>query len=121
MSPHRFMTQTSRALTPDQFLQSGDVTPPLLGDVNLDGTVNGLDVDPFTDALLGGTYQTEADMNEDGLVNGLDVDPFVVAVVGGGFEAVPEPATWLLAALGLIGALGAGLLTSSQSRPKVSP
>jgi hypothetical protein len=39
-------------------------------------------------------------MNEDGEVNGLDVDPFVAAVVGGGVAAVPEPSTLVLA-LGL--------------------
>ena len=69
----------------------------VLGDVNLDGIVNGLDVDPFVDVLLNGPYQTEADMNEDGEVNGLDVDPFVAAVVGGGVAAVPEPTTLALA------------------------
>ena len=44
-------------------------------------------------------------MNEDGVVNGLDVDPFVAAVVGGGAAAVPEPSTLLLCivALGVIG------------------
>jgi hypothetical protein len=74
-----------------------------LGDVNLDGDVNGLDVDPFVGVLLNGPYQVEADMNEDGDVNGLDVDPFVAAVVGGGVAAVPEPATLaLLAAAGLL-------------------
>ena len=56
---------------------------PILGDVNSDGLVNGLDVDPFVDVLLSGPYQAEADMNEDQVVNGLDVDPFVAAVVGG--------------------------------------
>ena len=74
-------------------------TSVLLGDVNLDGVVNGLDVDPFVDVLLNGPFQAEADMNEDGEVNGLDVDPFVAAIVGGGVQAVPEPSTLALVAL----------------------
>jgi hypothetical protein len=76
---------------------------PLLGDVNLDSQVNGLDVDPFVEILLGGGYQVEADMNEDTLVNGLDVDPFVAAVVGGGTQAVPEPSAVLLAVIAMAG------------------
>jgi hypothetical protein len=76
--------------------------PILLGDVNLDDVVNGLDVDPFVDVLLNGPYQAEADMNEDTEVNGLDVDLFVEAVVGGGVAAVPEPSTLLLLAMGLL-------------------
>ena len=81
---------------------------PPLGDVNLDGVVNGLDVDPFVDRLLNGPYQIEPDMNGDGFINGLDVDPFVEAVVGGGGaavagpQAVPEPATAALAGAGLL-------------------
>jgi phospholipase/lecithinase/hemolysin len=77
----------------------------LLGDVNGDGDVNGLDVDPFVDVLLSGPYQPEADMNEDQVVNGLDVDPFVAAVVGG-TQQIPEPSTLLLGllALGVVGA-----------------
>jgi hypothetical protein len=77
-------------------------------DMNGDGHVNGLDVDPFVAAVLGrgglvttGGYQAEADMNEDDAVNGLDVDSFVAAVVGGGVQAVPEPSTLILLALGL--------------------
>ena len=77
----------------------------ILGDVNGDGVVNGLDVQPFIDVLLPGDYQAEADMNEDLAVNGLDVDPFVAAVVGGGSQTVPEPSTFILAALGLLGLL----------------
>ena len=78
----------------------------LLGDVNLDGEVNGLDVDPFVDVLLNGPYQREADMNEDQVVNGLDVDLFVAAVVGGGAAAVPEPSTLLLCSIALGAASG---------------
>ena len=85
-----------------QFLATAQVGDVLLGDVNLDRVVNGLDVDPFVDVLLNGPFQVEADMNEDGVVNGLDVDPFVEAVVGGGVAAVPEPSTCVLAGLGLI-------------------
>jgi hypothetical protein len=75
-----------------------------LGDVNLDGEVNGLDVDPFVDHVTAGAYQDEADMNEDQVVNGLDVAPFVAAVVGG-TQPIPEPSTLLLAlvALTLVG------------------
>jgi hypothetical protein len=73
---------------------------PLLGDLNLDSEVNGLDVDPFVEVLLSGPYQLEADMNEDQVVNGLDVDPFVAAVVGG-TQQIPEPSTLLLCLLAL--------------------
>jgi hypothetical protein len=56
----------------------------MLGDVNHDGQVNGLDVDPFVGVLIHGPYDAAADMDQNGQVNGLDVDPFVAAVVGGG-------------------------------------
>ena len=55
----------------------------VLGDMNIDGALNGLDVDPFVDVLLNGPYQPVADMNQDSGVNGMDVDPFVAAVLGG--------------------------------------
>jgi hypothetical protein len=73
------------------------------GDVNLDAAINGLDVDPFVDLVVDGTFDPLADMNSDGAINGLDVDPFVAAVVGGGVQQIPEPSTLLLAlaALGL--------------------
>ena len=52
----------------------------LLGDVNLDGVVNLLDVAPFIELLSTGDYQAEADMNSDGSVNLLDVGLFVDAL-----------------------------------------
>jgi hypothetical protein len=76
------------------------VSESLLGDLNLDGEVNGLDADPFVDVLLNGPYQLEADMNEDHVVNGLDVDSFV-SVVLGRTQSVPEPSAFLLAILAL--------------------
>ncbi len=55
----------------------------LVGDVNLDGMVNLLDVDPFVNLLTTGDFQEEADINQDGEVNLLDVDPFVALLSGG--------------------------------------
>ena len=55
----------------------------LLGDVNLDGVINMLDIDPFIDRLGTGTYQAEADCNQDGVVNLLDVEPFIAILAGG--------------------------------------
>jgi hypothetical protein len=88
--------------SPDFSYLHMEVWPPFCGwpDINLDGGINGLDVDPFVDLLLTGTYQLEADMNCDGAINGLDVDPFVAAVVGG-TQSVPEPSTLLLCLVAL--------------------
>ena len=49
----------------------------LLGDVNLDGVINLLDVAPFIELLNSGGYQGEADINQDGVVNLLDVALFI--------------------------------------------
>ena len=56
----------------------------LLGDVNMDGAVNLVDVAPFVAAVQNGDYIAEADMNSDGAVNLLDVAPFVEALASGG-------------------------------------
>ena len=55
----------------------------ILGDVNGDGSVNLLDVQPFVELLTSGGYQAEADINQDGVVNLLDVGPFVELLSGG--------------------------------------
>ena len=49
----------------------------LLGDVNRDGAVNLLDVQPFVDLLSSSDFQAEADTNGDGAVNLLDVASFI--------------------------------------------
>jgi hypothetical protein len=83
--------------------------PP--GDLNGDGTVNDLDIDPFALLLTdAGRYARQfglpplvvGDINADGRVNNLDIDPFAALLTGGGAAAVPEPATLLLAAMGTV-------------------
>ena len=53
-----------------------------LGDVNLDGVVDLLDVAPFVALLNAGGYQAEADVNQDGVFDLLDVAPFVELLSG---------------------------------------
>ena len=55
----------------------------MLGDVNLDGMINLLDIDPFVALITEGSYQAEADLNEDCQVNLLDVEPFIGVLSGG--------------------------------------
>ena len=65
---------------------------PCFADLNCDGSVNSLDVDPFVLALTdpngyGSAYPGcnvyNADCDEDGSVNSLDIDPFVEVLTGG--------------------------------------
>ena len=53
----------------------------LLGDCNLDGEVNFLDISPFVRTLTTSTYLEQADMNQDGVVNFLDISRFVSILV----------------------------------------
>ena len=62
-----------------QFTLGGAV---LLGDVNMDGTVDLLDVQPFVDLIVNGIFQAEGDFNVDGTVDLLDVQPFVDILLG---------------------------------------
>ena len=54
----------------------------LLGDVNCDGAVNLLDVDPFINLIGGMTYSPKGDANLDGANNLLDVTPFIDLIGG---------------------------------------
>ena len=49
----------------------------LLGDANLDGTVNFADIAPFIAILQSGAFLAEADTNEDGSVTFADIPPFI--------------------------------------------
>lgn len=57
--------------------------PFLLGDANLDGTVNFLDISPFIVLLSASSFLDEADVNRDGVVNFLDISPFIILLSGG--------------------------------------
>ena len=61
----------------DVRIQAVDCNSVLLGDINMDGEVNLLDVQGFVDLLINGGFQAEADINGDGVVNLEDVQPFV--------------------------------------------
>ena len=48
-----------------------------LGDVDLSGSVDFLDIQPFIAVLSGGTNQCEADCDQSGMVDFLDIQPFI--------------------------------------------
>ena len=54
----------------------------LLGDVNLDGEVNFLDIGPFITLLSTASPQFEGDVNQDGVMNFLDIGPFIDLLAG---------------------------------------
>ena len=54
----------------------------LLGDVDLSGTVDFLDIAPFISVLSNGGSQAEADVDESGTVDFLDIAPFIGILSG---------------------------------------
>ena len=63
---------------------TGEISDILIGDVNCDGAVNLLDVQPFINVLTGvDPFTPKADINGDGAVDLLDVTPFVDLLSGG--------------------------------------
>jgi len=79
----------------------------LQGDVNHDGVVDSLDIQPFVDLLSGGGFQCEADINKDLVVDSLDIQP-LVDLIAGNAAPVPEPSG--------IALLGAGALALIRRR-----
>ena len=54
----------------------------VLGDCNLDGSANFLDISPFVSILTTSSYLEEADINRDGAVNFLDIGLFISILTG---------------------------------------
>ena len=75
---------------PDSFAAGSTITVALpattvlLGDVNLDGMVNFLDISPFIQRLTNQEFQAEADVNQDGAVSFLDIAPFIQTLTNAG-------------------------------------
>ena len=66
-----FLSSTALVVT------AAPVDPILLGDTNLNGEVNFLDVASFIEILTSGPFLAEADTNQDGGVNFLDIASFI--------------------------------------------
>ena len=54
----------------------------ILGDVDLSGTVNFLDIAQFITILAGDGFQCEADIDQNGVVDFLDIQPFITILSG---------------------------------------
>ena len=68
----------------EQMIALQSVTSPdvVKGDVNMDGKINFLDINPFIMALTAGEGPAEADCNCDGEINFLDIPVFVDKLTG---------------------------------------
>lgn len=64
------------------FTDISEMSPIVKGDVNLDGTVDFFDIQPFIDALSGATNQPEADVDCNGMVEFFDIQPFIDILAG---------------------------------------
>ncbi len=78
-----FFTITTSSGMGDDLQLTSFAPLALLGDTNLDGEVNLLDVAPFVDRLIDGVFQEEADINGDGEATLLDVSLFVALLSDG--------------------------------------
>jgi hypothetical protein len=77
-----FSTHNETIAVDNLVISTGTVSSTLLGDVNLDETVDFLDITPFIGVLSNSGDQAEADCNEDGSVDFLDITPFIAILSG---------------------------------------
>jgi len=106
------------AVDPDSPLEDFTAPDVLAGDLNGDGEVNNLDINPFVLALTDPTAFEQqfdvdpaaaGDINGDGQLNNLDINPFVSLLTGGSsLQAVPEPASAALLMLGASALMAGG-------------
>ena len=76
----RVLTASELASVQDYFINKW-INTTLPGDVNRDGVVSFLDIDPFISVLTGNSpFQAEADVNLDGSVDFLDIFSFITAL-----------------------------------------
>jgi len=61
---------------------NGAAAPVMLGDVNLDGVVDFLDIAPFIEVLSSNGFQAEADIDLNLTVDFLDITPFINLLSG---------------------------------------
>ena len=54
----------------------------LIGDINLDGSIDFLDISPFIELLAASDFLFEADINGDGMVDFFDISPFIALLAG---------------------------------------
>jgi len=96
-----------------------------LGDMDGDGDRDNFDIQPFELALTNSAaylsqyplmfdYRKRGDIDGDGDFDNFDIQPFEVLLTGGPGGAVPEPAGFVLAAMGLV-------LLIAVKMQKVSP
>jgi len=76
-------TEDVDGLGPRLFLELKAPDPILLGDVNMDGTVNFLDIVPFIGFLSRGEFKAEADLDQSGIVDFRDIVPFIGVLSAG--------------------------------------
>ena len=91
----KFISLKNRGFDPDKpvYTVSANIKMQFfpLGDTNLDGVVNVLDIEPFRFLIRSRTFLDQADFNRDGIVNYLDAASFI-AVYRSGELSVPSPA-----------------------------
>ena len=63
------------------FIEEGDTSDSLRGDVNGDGFVNGTDIQAVINFIVAGEYDEKADVNADDVVNGTDIQEVINIIV----------------------------------------
>lgn len=82
LASERYYLNAETAAFPNGEIR-GQIVPVLFGDVNLDGSKDLFDVQPFFNLLISGGYQIEADIDFNGVLDLLDAFGFIDALATG--------------------------------------